>query len=113
NGGCQVIWPAFDAAAALDAIAAEQVTVTLGVPTMIAALAEEQLVRPRQVGSLRSLSHGGSPIATEVVRRAHSAFPNAELIHVYGATETAPLVTLLRHEQRLVDSDLARSCGQA
>jgi acyl-CoA synthetase (AMP-forming)/AMP-acid ligase II len=97
----------------LDAIAAEQVTVTLGVPTMIAALAEEQLARPRQVGSLRSLSHGGSPIATEVVRRAHAAFPNAELIHVYGATELAPLATTLRHEEKLVESDLARSCGQA
>src|SRR5262252_4630183 len=112
-GGRQVIIPAFDAAAALDAIAAEQATITLGVPTMIAALAEEQLARPRQVGSLRSLAHGGSPIATEVVRRTHAAFPNTELIHAYGATETAPLVTLLRHEERLVESDLARSCGQA
>ena len=80
---------------------------------MIAALAEEQLARPRQVESLRSLTHGGSPIATEVVRRTHAAFPNTELIHAYGATETAPLVTLLRHEERLVESDLARSCGQA
>src|SRR5713101_9045951 len=112
-GGCQVIIPAFDAAAALDAIAAEQVTMSLGVPTMIAALAEEQLMQPRQVGSLRSLAHGGSPIATEVVRRAHAAFPSTELIHAYGATETAPLVTMLRHEERLVESDLARSCGQA
>jgi long-chain acyl-CoA synthetase len=112
-GGCQVILPGFDAAAALDAIAAEQATITLGVPTMIAALAEEQLVRPRPVGSLRSLSHGGSPIATEVVRRTHIAFPNTELIHVYGATELAPLATTLRHEEKLVDSDLARSCGQA
>jgi len=112
-GGCQVLIPGFDAAAALDAIAAERATMSLGVPTMIAALAEEQLAHPRQVGSLRSLSHGGSPIATEVVRRTHAAFPNAELIHAYGATETAPLVTLLRHEERLVESDLARSCGQA
>jgi long-chain acyl-CoA synthetase len=113
TGGCQVIIPGFDAAVALDAIAAEHVTATLGVPTMIAALAEEQLARPRQVGSLRSLAHGGSPIATEVVRRAHAAFPHAELIHAYGATETAPLVSLLHYEERLVESDLARSCGQA
>ncbi len=95
------------------AIAAEQVTVTLGVPTMIAAIAEEQLVRPRQVGSLRSLSHGGSPIATEVVRRARAAFPSTELVHAYGTTETAPLATLLRHEERHIESDVARSCGQA
>jgi long-chain acyl-CoA synthetase len=80
---------------------------------MIAAIVEEQLARPRRVESLRALSHGGSPIATEVVRRAHIAFPNAELIHLYGATETAPLATGLRHEEKLVDGDLARSCGQA
>jgi len=48
-----------------------------------------------------------------VVRRAHAAFPSAELIHAYGATETAPLVTLLRHEETRVESDLGRSCGQA
>src|SRR5262249_26673531 len=86
-GGQQVVIPAFDPGASLDAIAAEQVTMTLGVPTMIAAMAEEQLVRPRQVGSLRALGHGGSPIATEVVRRARTAFPSAELVHAYGATE--------------------------
>jgi long-chain acyl-CoA synthetase len=113
TGGRQVILPAFDPGAALDVIAAEQVTVTLGVPTMIAAMAEEQLVRPRQVGSLRSLSHGGSPIATEVVRRASAAFPSTELVHAYGTTETAPLATLLRHEEQRIESNVARSCGQA
>src|SRR5882724_2558827 len=113
TGGRQVLLPAFDPGAALDLIAAEQVTVTLGVPTMIAAMAEEQLVRPRQVGSLRSLSHGGSPIATEVVRRARAAFPSTELVHAYGTTETAPLATLLRHEEQRIESDVARSCGQA
>jgi long-chain acyl-CoA synthetase len=112
-GGCQVILPAFDPAVALDLIAAERVTISLGVPTMIAAIAEEQLARPRQVDSLRSLSHGGSPIATEVVRRAHLTFPSAELIHLYGATETAPLATGLRHEEQLIEGELARSCGQA
>jgi long-chain acyl-CoA synthetase len=113
TGGCQVVLPAFDPVAALQLIEAEQVSATLGVPTMVAALAEEQLARPRRVESLRCLCHGGSPIATEVVRRAHLAFPNAELIHLYGATETAPLATGLRHEEKWVDSELARSCGQA
>jgi len=112
-GGRQVILPAFDPVAALDAIAAEQITITLGVPTMIAALAEEQLARPRPVRTVRSIGHGGSPIATEVVRRAHAAFPRAELVHLYGATELAPLATALRHEETLVDGALARSCGRA
>jgi long-chain acyl-CoA synthetase len=65
------------------------------------------------VRTVRSISHGGSPIATEVVRRAHAAFPRAELIHLYGATELAPLATALRHEETLVDGALARSCGRA
>ncbi len=112
-GGCQVVQPAFAPAEALELIAAEGVTTTLGVPTMIAAITEEQLVRPREVSSLRFLGHGGSPIATEVVRRAHMAFPHAELVHLYGATETAPLATGLRHEEALVDGELGRSCGQA
>jgi long-chain acyl-CoA synthetase len=62
---------------------------------------------------VRSVGHGGSPIATEVVRRAHTAFPRAEFIHLYGATEMAPLATALRHEETLLDGDLARSCGRA
>jgi len=110
-GARHVILPAFDPAKALDLIESERVTMTLGVPTMVAAIADAQLDKPRDVSSFRQLSHGGSPIATEVVRRAHKAFPNAELVHLYGATETAPLATFLTHEERYVDGPLARSCG--
>ena len=111
-GGRHVMLPGFDAAKALDAIERERVTATLVVPTMLAALADEQRVRPRDVSSLRWLSHGGSPVATEVLRRAAAAFPDVELLHIYGATETAPIATLLPAEQRILDTDRARSCGQ-
>jgi acyl-CoA synthetase (AMP-forming)/AMP-acid ligase II len=115
-GALQVILPAFDPAGALDVIEAEGVTATLGVPTMVAGMVEEQLARPRRVDTLRTFAHGGSPIATEVVRRAAKAFPGTEFVHVYGATETAPLVTGLRHEEGLIDSDSdagrGRSAGQ-
>jgi long-chain acyl-CoA synthetase len=87
--------------------------VTLGVPTMLAALAEEQLARPRNARTLRSIAHGGSPIATEVIRRVHEAFPTASLMEVYGATELSPLCTALPHEEKLIDTPLARSCGSA
>ncbi|MFN0089862.1 MAG: class I adenylate-forming enzyme family protein [Acidimicrobiales bacterium] len=111
-GGVQVTLPAFDPAAALDLVEAHGVTATLGVPTMVAALAEEQLARPRSVGTLRQLAHGGSPVASEVLRRAHQAFPAAELVHLYGATETAPIVTVGRREEAILDDPLIRSCGQ-
>jgi long-chain acyl-CoA synthetase len=58
------------------------------------------------------IAHGGSPIATEVLRRTHSAFPTAELNEVYGATELAPLCTVLIGEQQFIDDERARSCGR-
>jgi long-chain acyl-CoA synthetase len=108
----QVIAPVFDPGAILDLIAQERTTATIGVPTMVSSLVEEQLANPRDVSSLRVLLHGGSPIATEVLRSAREAFPATELVHVYGATETSPLVTGMRHEERRLDTPLQKSAGQ-
>ena len=112
TGGCQVVLPAFDPSGAVDLIANEAVTATLVVPTMLAAMADEQLARPRPITALRQLAHGGSPVATEVLRRAHKAFPSAELIHYYGTTETAPIATAMPGEEHLLDGPRGRSCGQ-
>jgi long-chain acyl-CoA synthetase len=111
HGGTHVIMPAFDPKLALDLIQREGVTHTLMVPTMLAAATDEQLANPRDVSSLRYLSHGASPIATETLRRANRAFPDAELLHVYGTTETTPITTLMPHEERILDSSEVRSCG--
>jgi len=113
TGGCQVPLGAFEPGRALDLIQRHGITATLGVPTMLAAIAEEQLARPREVGSLRLIAHGGSPIATEVIRRTHMAFPGAEMVEVYGATELSPLATAQMGEQNLIDDPRARSCGRA
>jgi long-chain acyl-CoA synthetase len=112
TGGCQVALPTFDPAAALDLLEEHRITVSLGVPAMLAAMAEEQLARPRRTDSLRACGHGGSPIATEIVRRAHAALPSAELIEIYGATELSPLAAALRNEEKLADDERGRSCGQ-
>ncbi len=110
--GVQITLDAFDPARALDLIEQHQVTETLGVPTMLAAIAEEQHARPRETSTLRMIAHGGSPIATEVLRRTHSAFPTAQLNEVYGATELSPLTTVLIGEEDIIDDDRARSCGR-
>jgi long-chain acyl-CoA synthetase len=112
HAGCHVMLPVFDPGQALDLIEAEGVTATLVVPTMLAALSDEQLTRPRDVSALRLISHGGAPVATETLRRAHRAFPDAELMHLYGTTETAPIATVFPHEERMLDDPQARSCGQ-
>ncbi len=112
SAGLQVTLEAFDPARALDLIEQHAITHTLVVPTMLAAMSEEQFARPRDVSSLRHLGHGGSPIAAETLRRAHAAFPSAALLHVYGATELAPLATLLPNEELVLDTERVRSCGQ-
>jgi long-chain acyl-CoA synthetase len=112
GGGTHVIMPKFSPGLALDLIEGEAVTHTLLVPTMLAAAANEQLARPREVGSLRYLSHGASPISAETLQRTRRAFPGAELLHVYGTTEATPITTLLPHEETVLGTPRERSCGQ-
>jgi len=109
--GTQIIPPSAHPSDVLDIIEREAVTATLAVPTSLAAMTDEQLQRPRDVSSLRLLSHGASPVATEILRRAVKAFPDAELLHLYGTTETSPIATSLPHEELLLDTPAARSCG--
>jgi len=112
GGGTHVLMPSFNADLALDLIESEAITHTLLVPTMLAATVMAQADRPRNVSSLRYLSHGASPIAAETLRRVHQTFPDAELLHVYGTTETTPIATLLPHEEHVIGTILDRSCGQ-
>jgi long-chain acyl-CoA synthetase len=112
NAGRHVMLGAFDPGAVLDLVERERVTATLVVPSMLAAIDEEQLARPRDVSSLRLVSFGGAPSATETLRRAAEAFPSARLLHLYGATETAPIATGVLGVEELLDTPRARSCGQ-
>lgn len=110
-GATNVIVPAFDPDAILDIIADDAITCAIAVPTMLAALVERQHADPRDMTGLRWLSHGASPVAVEVLRRADALF-GCELIHLYGATELSPLATVFRHEERHLDGPRAKSCGQ-
>lgn len=111
SGGTHVVVRQPDPAAALDLFAAERVTATLAVPTVLAALTAEQLARPRSLPALRDLVHAAAPCSTTTVRRAKVAFPDLRITHMYGATETAPIVTALVGEQDVLDTPLAGSCG--
>jgi len=111
-GGSFVILPAFDPATSLDAIERHRVTVAIPVPTMVGALVAEQTSHPRDVSSLRLMGHAGSPITNDLVRRAHDAFPAAELAQFYGATETSSIVTSLPHEELHLEGGRLGSVGQ-
>jgi long-chain acyl-CoA synthetase len=109
-GATNVILPAFDPNTALDTITAERITSLIAVPTMLVGMNEAQAASPRDVSSLSWISHGASPAALDVLRRAYELF-QCELIHLYGATETAPLATIFRHEERFLDTERGKSCG--
>ena len=110
-GATNVIQPAFDPGVTLDIIEAENITSAIAVPSMLAAMVESQAAQPRDVSSLRWISHGASPIALEVLKRSLELF-NCELIHLYGATELSPLATIFRHEDTFLgDPQRAKSCG--
>ncbi|HTH07527.1 MAG TPA: AMP-binding protein, partial [Ilumatobacteraceae bacterium] len=112
-GGSFVILPAFDPTTSLDAIERHRVSVAIPVPTMVGALVVEQSARPRNVSSLRLMGHAGSPITTDLLRRAHDVFPTTELAQYYGATETASIVTAMPHEERHLEGGRLGSVGQA
>ncbi|ACU54293.1 AMP-dependent synthetase and ligase [Acidimicrobium ferrooxidans DSM 10331] len=111
-GASQAMLPSFDAASALDLIEQTRATGTLAVPTMLNAMNDLQATEPRDVSSLRLLSHGASPAPLEILKRAHVLFPQAELLHLYGTTETAPIATTFAHEELHLDDRLAGSAGQ-
>jgi long-chain acyl-CoA synthetase len=110
-GATQYFLPRFNAEAALQAIEKYQLTITFGVPTMLQALAEAQARVGVDTSSLRLLGHGGAPITMSVLRDTISAFPTTEICSMYGATETAPLVTVGRHQQLQIGTPEVASAG--
>jgi len=112
-GASNVIQPAFNPAGALDLVVDENITCFIAVPSMLAAMVETQATDPRDVSSLRWISHGASPVALETLHRSNELF-GCELIHLYGATELSPLASIFRNEQDfLQDPKRAKSCGVA
>lgn len=94
-GARHVALPAFDARAALGLMAAEGVTLTNLVPTMLQRVLAEQERAPAPLPALRLLLSGGAPIAPEVVERTFAGL-GCDYAQTYGMTETSPFLTISR-----------------
>jgi acyl-CoA synthetase (AMP-forming)/AMP-acid ligase II len=115
SGAKQLILPAFDAAAVVEAVQRRGVTHTALVPTMVARLLALTDVDGR-LGGLKMLAYAGAPMPTEQIRRAHQRLtPN--LVQYYGLVEAMPPVTLLDaadHAAGLAgEPELLTSAGRA
>ncbi|MGC9155159.1 MAG: class I adenylate-forming enzyme family protein [Ferrimicrobium sp.] len=107
----QIMLSSFSPTQALDIIEGERATGTLAVPTMMLAMNDTMATSPRDVSSLRLLSHGASPAPLEILKASHRYFPEAEMLHLYGTTETSPIASIFPHEERHLTDALAGSIG--
>lgn len=115
QGATHVILPAFQPKQALEAIEQYRVDSMLLVPTMIQMLVYHPEVRQHDLGSLKTLVYGASPIQEQVLLDLLRLVPGLQLYQAYGQTEMAPIVTLLwpaQHSTEGIAKGLLRSCGR-
>ncbi len=118
HGAAQAYLPRFTPQAFVAAVHKHQVTVTLLVPTMLVMLLRSGLLNPGELGSLRCVIYGASPLPSEMIALAAQLLPGVALAQGYGLTETAPLLTILdseTHRLALLGEHPERlaSCGRA
>lgn len=97
-GGSHVLVKAFEPISVLNAIQTHNVTFSLFVPTMINALVNHPEVGKYDLGSLKLLAYGASPISTTLLKRAYEVF-SCEFMQLYGMTEEGPIVTVLTPQE--------------
>jgi acyl-CoA synthetase (AMP-forming)/AMP-acid ligase II len=93
RGGLLVLEEKFDAAGTAARLRAEAITVTALVPTMLRALAarHDAALAP----TVRQVLTGGEPLNTGLTAPVARLFPGAELLDIYGLTETSTCDLLL------------------
>ena len=99
-GGCLSILPRFAPAAVLDAIEADRCTVIGGVPTMLHALAQQDIAG-RDLSALRVAVSGGASLPEDVMRTFEDKY-GIEVLEGYGMTETASSCSFNRPGDRKV-----------
>jgi fatty-acyl-CoA synthase len=97
HGACMVIpAPAFDPAATLAAVDAQQCTSLYGVPTMFIAELSDPSFDTHDLSSLRTGIMAGSPCPVEVMKQVIERMGMTEVSICYGMTETSPVSTQTR-----------------
>ncbi|HRE00473.1 MAG TPA: fatty acid--CoA ligase family protein, partial [Ilumatobacteraceae bacterium] len=98
----------------LDAVADQQVTHAMVVPTMLGRVLDEFDNRVRAgwpgVPTLRHLSYGGGRMPVDVIERAVTTWPSVDFVNAYGLTETSSTIAILApddHREALASDDPA------
>ena len=91
NGAQVVMLPRFEMKALVDLLKRTRANVLPAVPTLLAALAKADNIKPGDLASLEVAISGGAPLPNEV-RAAFSKKSSALLAEGYGLTEASPVV---------------------
>jgi len=115
-GGKHVFLREFSAAGFLNLVQRERVSLTLIVPTMINLVINHPDIGSFDIGSLRLVAFGASPMPVDRLVQAMQVL-GCGFTHMYGMTETAPLATALAPEEMVPDGTEAYarrllSCGR-
>ena len=95
QGAAHMFLPNFTPESVLRAMERHGVTVAFLAPTMIIMILQDPAFAKFDLGKLRLVFYGSSPMAVEWIRRAMEALPGAEIQQGYGLTETSPILTTL------------------
>ncbi len=99
-GGTAILIRSFDPKLVLKVIQQERATTISGAPTMFRMLMEDPMARTYDRSSITKCTSGASILPQETRRRLESFFPNIKGIYdVYGCTEAAPTISILRDEE--------------
>src|SRR6516164_9400829 len=99
-GGCLSIVPRFAPGAVLDTLEGDRCTVIGGVPTMLHALAQQDITG-RDLSALRVAVSGGASLPEDVMRTFESKY-GIEVLEGYGMSETASSCSFNRPGDRRV-----------
>lgn len=100
-GGTLIVHQGFDAAAVLDAMEREKVTVFTGLPMMWAALVAENQRRVRDLSSVETAMYAMAQMPERVLAGMDAMMPNARKVLGSGQTEVVPATTFQRTEHRI------------
>jgi long-chain acyl-CoA synthetase len=97
-GGALSIVPRFEPAAVLDALEHDRCSVIAGVPTMLQALAQQDITG-RDLSRLRVAVSGGASLPEDVMGRFEASF-GIRVLEGYGLSETASTTSFNRPDDR-------------
>ena len=114
RGGASVLYPDFDPARAVAAIAEHRVTHAFLVPAMIQFMLQAPGAAEADYSSLKGISYGASPISEKVLTDALRTF-KCDFVQLYGLTESTGAIAALPPEDHDPDGPnrhLLRSAGK-